>query len=586
MRKFLIIFEIFFLFTSCEVEKRRALADEDNINIILDEESADSMNDETFEEIDDPANDENEQQDDIETKDEDNEPVDEDIPVLPVEFESGFIEIEPVNYTLDTRAQTSARARMWYNFQPADESAHEKPLFVFFNGGPGAATALLFTYNTSKMTADQKYSELDVVENEFNWNQIGNLLYIDARMTGFSYGMTGNPSSQNERSSYFRTNNFNVFIDAADFIRVILRFLARHPDIQQNKVILVGESYGGTRATAMLNILLNVRDYADNNRVFHDKALFDEIDAHFMKINPEISALPHKEIIKQQFAGQILVQPLVAGEEQFTASGKLLEMDGSPIYEVENETGVDYKPCSNSYCEPHNNALQYLQKANRDMYSYRRPYNWLFDYTATGSEKMVELDLFEKLIKNDPREIEWLYSGNRSEAFRYSGLNYFKGLDFDMSRVPDSIKTEIEYRKTGMKTLASGDLEQVFGILQSWDDYFIDLHYDVTQIFYNATTTPYSSINGYMFLENIRDVKTFITQSEEDIIIYAPGIPESLKDFSGVNSVETEAEKFTVKFSDNVNAEVIFPFYPESSHSVSVNQPEMFLNDVKEWLNF
>ncbi|HNW15762.1 MAG TPA: hypothetical protein PKM15_03585, partial [bacterium] len=234
MRKFLIIFAMFFLFISCEVEKRRALSDEDNINIILDEESSDSVNDETFKEVDDPANDESEQQDDFEIKDEDNETVDEEIPVFPVEFESGFIEIEPANYTLDTRDQTSARARMWYNFQPADESAHEKPLFVFFNGGPGAATALLFTYNTSKMTADQKYSESDVVENEFNWNQIGNLLYIDARMTGFSYGMTGNPSSQNERSSYFRTNNFNVFIDAADFIRVILRFLARHPDIQQN----------------------------------------------------------------------------------------------------------------------------------------------------------------------------------------------------------------------------------------------------------------------------------------------------------------------------------------------------------------
>ncbi|MBP7433663.1 hypothetical protein KA996_08990, partial [bacterium] len=133
---------------------------------------------------------------------------------------------------------------------------------------------------------------------------------------------------------------------------------------------------------------------------------------------------------------------------------------------------------------------------------------------------------------------------------------------------------------------ASGDLEQVFGILQSWDDYFIDLHYDVTQIFYNATTTPYSSINGDMFLENIRDVRTFITAAEEDIIIYAPGIPESLKKFNGVSGVVSSDNKFTVKFSDNTQVDVKFPFYPESSHSVSVNQPEMFLNDVKEWLSF
>ena len=138
MRKILILFSAVLLLVSCEVEKRRALADEDN------------------------------------------ETVDEDIPVLPVEFESGFIEIEPVSYKLDTKSLEAGKVRMWYNFQPADEKPHEKPLFVFFNGGPGAATALLFTYNTSKMTADQKYSELDIVENEFNWNQIGNLLYIDA----------------------------------------------------------------------------------------------------------------------------------------------------------------------------------------------------------------------------------------------------------------------------------------------------------------------------------------------------------------------------------------------------------------------
>ncbi|HSW59809.1 MAG TPA: hypothetical protein VLJ60_03365, partial [bacterium] len=148
MRKILIAMVFLSFFISCEVEKRRAVNDEESVNIIPDNESADSMNDETFEEIDDPASDESEQQDDFEIKDEDNETVDEEIPVLPVEFESGFIEIEPVNYILDTRSQTADRARMWYNFQPADESPHEKPLFVFFNGGPGAATALLFTYNT------------------------------------------------------------------------------------------------------------------------------------------------------------------------------------------------------------------------------------------------------------------------------------------------------------------------------------------------------------------------------------------------------------------------------------------------------
>ena len=87
-----------------------------------------------------------------------------------------------------------------------------------------------------------------------------------------------------------------------------------------------------------------------------------------------------------------------------------------------------------------------------------------------------------------------------------------------------------------------------------------------------------------MFLENIRSVKTFITQAEEDIIIYSKGIPESLKCFDGVSGVDTEENSFTVNFSDGQSVLVTFPFYPESSHSVPVNQPEKLFNDVKNWL--
>lgn len=585
MLKIFIISVVLFLFVSCENAKKTVFNDSDLINS-SDDSVSDNENDEMTEENDENVS-ENEVDNDIIVIDEDNGIPDEDIPVLPVEYESGLIEIEPVSYKLDTQSHEAGRVRMWYNFQPADESPHEKPLFVFFNGGPGAATMLLFSYNTSKMTADQAFDKDGITENVYNWNKIGNLLYVDARQTGFSYGMTDNPASQSERTAYFRAKNFNVFIDAADFIRVILRFLARHPEIMSNKVILVGESYGGTRATAMLNILLNVRDYAAGNRNYYDEALFNEIDIHFGNIYPEMSALPHKEVIKQQFSGQVLVQPLVAGEIQFEESGKLLEMAGSPIYEVENETGVDYKPCANAYCQPHNNALEYLQKANRDMYAYRKPYNWLFEYTDEGAAKMVNMELFEKLINNDPRDIDWLYAGNRSKAFRYPSSSVLKSIEFaDMSRIPDSVRTEIRYREAGMKILAAGDLDQTFGILESWDDYFIDLNRNVTQIFYYASTTPYSRVNGDMFLENIRDVKTFITDAEEDIIIYAPGIPESLKKFNGVSGVISSDDKFTVKFSDNTQVDVTFPFYPESSHSVSVNQPEMFLNDVTEWLAF
>lgn len=580
-----------FLAVSCDNVRSTVKQDNENTgpdsdsSVTEDEDSAKTDDDiEYSDETDgqittDDTIDENQDQDEVITPDED-------IPVLPLEFESGFIEIAPNSYTLDGDNLTSGAARIWYNFQPADEKPAEKPLFVFFNGGPGAATMLLFTYNTSKMTGDQAYADIDVVENAFNWNRMGNLLYIDARMTGFSYGMIDNPSSASARNNYFRPENFNVYVDAADFIRVILGVLERHPEIQSNKVVLVGESYGGTRATAILNILLNVRDYAAGNRNFYDENLFAAIDSHFRKVYPEMSADPHKEVIKQQFFATVMVQPLIAGEKQFQASGELLEIPGSPIYEVETETGVNYSPCSqyNPGCEPHNNALQYLQKAGRDMYSYRRPYNWLFDYTDPGAQKMVELNLFKKLIQNDPAEIDWLYASNRTKAFRYSG-GYLKNAVADISRVPLSVRTEIEYNKNAIQPMLAGNLDQTFGVLPSYDEYFIDLHTDVTSIFYYASTTPYSDINGDMFLENLRDVRTFITQAEEDIIIYAPGLPLSLKEFDGVSDVTVDDNDFTVKYTDNTEVTVKFPFFPASSHSVSVNQPEQFYNEVNEWLS-
>ena len=469
-----------------------------------------------------------------------------------LKFESGFIAIESVGYTLKSNEYQTGKAMMWYNFQPADENPAEKPLFVFYNGGPGSSSGIVFLYNTAKRTADQACSENGYAENETSWTQFGNLLYVDARQTGFSYGITDNPTSKNERSKYFSASNFNVFADAADFIRVILRFMENHPELQSNPVILAGESYGGTRSTAILNILLNVADYEKNNRVFYDQALFDEIAAHFKKIDPSVSGMPSKETVAKQFGRQILIQPLVSGNEQFIAEGELLERSDSPLYIVEEETGVKFNPCGNNqWCSKHNNALGYIEDADRDIYSYRRPYNWLFDYTDLGTAKMLNMPMLEEFILNDPTKINELYAENRTGAFRYSNANgYLKNITASpaFKNLPELekiiMKARIEQRNA--KPLSTGNLESIFGELPAYDEYFVDLSYEINSAFYSAKVSPYDTVNGEMFLENIRTVKTFITQAEEDIIIYAKGIPESLKSFNGVAGVETGDNYFTV----------------------------------------
>ena len=508
-----------------------------------------------------------------------------------LDYESGFIDLEENSYTLNNRSAQSGKAKMWYYFQPADKNPKDKPLFVLYNGGPGSASSLIFLYNTSKKTADQSIAGEGVADNAYNWNQIGNLLYIDARQTGFSYGIVDDPSNSRSRSNYFSTANFNVFVDAADFIRVILRFLDSHPAIKSNPVILAGESYGGTRTTAVVNILTNVADYAQNNRVFYDGPLFEEIAQHFREIDPTITGMPSKEKVAEQFSGQIMIQPLAMGQQQLDAIGEVLEQSNSPLYEIQQETGRKFSPCGNNGwgCDKHSNALSYVQNANRDIYAYRHEYNWLFDYTDYGIAKMLQFSMFGQFIMNDPTKIENLYAANRTGAFRYSGYGFSRnitGTD-EFKNLPESVKIIIKARleQRNAHPLSSGDLESVFGTLPNYDEYYVDTNNTINSTFYSASVSPYSDVNGEMFLENIKTVKTFITNAEEDIILYAKATPEAAKKFSSVSSVETGDESFTVHFKDGQSATVTFPFYPESSHSVSVNQPEKLFNDVKNWMN-
>ena len=126
---------------------------------------------------------------DTQTHDNDSEEIDDnnndadtapdDDPVVIVEgldYESGFIDLEENSYTLSNSSTNSGRAKMWYDFQPADENPESKPLFVLYNGGPGSSSWLIFLYNTSKKTAVQAFAGEGVADNQWNWNKLGNLL--------------------------------------------------------------------------------------------------------------------------------------------------------------------------------------------------------------------------------------------------------------------------------------------------------------------------------------------------------------------------------------------------------------------------
>jgi hypothetical protein len=202
--------------------------------------------------------------------------------------EAGFLEV-PAQATAATY-----RARMFYAFHPADEDAAHKPLAVLFNGGPGYATSLgLHAYGTAPWTLDESGR---TSKNPASWTRFANLLYLDERMAGFSYGL-------GPGTTRFSSCEVSETEDADDFVRAMLDFLDAHRPLMAAPVVLVGESYGGVRATRMLELLLR----SDDARV----------KEHYARAGTDAS----------QFGAQVLVQPLVLGAMQYTEQFTLIPDD-------------------------------------------------------------------------------------------------------------------------------------------------------------------------------------------------------------------------------------------------------------------
>jgi hypothetical protein len=146
--------------------------------------------------------------------------------------------------------------------------------------------------------------------NPSGWNQHFNLLYVDAPGTGFSYIL---PAPDGSTPSV----GYDTYRDAAVVARVILRFLDRHPAVQRNRVVLVGESFGGFRATAMLDQLFHyplIKDEPGNDNPYRDTPCYTDMSNHFTAVFGPNNADP--ETISQQFGHQVLIEPLLLGHYQ------------------------------------------------------------------------------------------------------------------------------------------------------------------------------------------------------------------------------------------------------------------------------
>jgi len=539
---------------------------------------------------------------------------------------SGFYSLEGNNFYFhkgsyfNRIAMHASPARIWYVYQPADKDPVEKPIFVFFNGGPGGATSAgLLSAFTGKnaVTVDKTTGAAAVIDNPSSWSKIGNLLYIDARTTGFSYSLMDNPGDENLRKAEFDAQNYNSFIDGADFIRVLLQFLADHPDLQQNRVVIVSESYGGTRSTVMLHLLLNYQLYGNGSAVYQDPGLVEEIQQHYDYIFPDyVGQTVPPGVIAGQFGHQIMIQPSVSRQYQKQVSAEMLETPGSILYQLAAETGVPFvrwqdQPWASgtpTTSQIINNVYNFLELIDRDPYIVSQKDGFLLGYFDAAADLLSRYAELKKMTGFDVAGIAEMYASARSNAYKIRIPND-ETIVRSVNIQADPIFKK-RFDQSDLNTAGEDRLSDIFGVLQPWDGFFVDLNHDANNAFYYnrplflgyglyfASTHLY----GEMFLENTALVETFITNAAYDLVVFCPSLPrafsmhtsilfDSQHDKTGPNGADRPGRIIldyipgSIPGVDVTSRVIRFPFYSNSGHAVTLTEPAEMLADVTAWLS-
>lgn len=495
--------------------------------------------------------------------------------------EAGYLDVDGAQYTIgevgSTVALSSAPARLFYSFHPADDDPGDAPLVVLWNGGPGVSTGVLLTANTGPMTLQ---ADLKAGPNATPWTAIGHLLYVDARNTGFSYQSIADPSDMALRSMELQTRNFNSYLDAADFARALLRFWGEHPALASRRLVIVAESYGGIRASIVLHMLLYPGEYGDGvSGRYQDPALAAAIADHLAGRFAD----PSPANVGAELGNLVLLQPSVAGSAQATQAGLRFEEPGSPVHALAQEVGAVYTTCAMQPqpCDPWGNAIAFVESVGRSRYDVAAPGTWLADLFARTRAGLSARDNLAALLAVAPEDVPGLAAADRPLAFR--------------------VRAPADY----ISDAQAGDLPDHLGALQPWDRYFLPFSAEALDAFRGPTATlagihPSDAHYGALFLRDLAHARVFISHAERDLAIWGLSIGPTLLTFpSLVAAVEQVADapagerpgELRVTFKPgalvgepDVGTRVIrMPRY-DASHAISIDRPAELRDDVIAWL--
>jgi carboxypeptidase C (cathepsin A) len=126
----------------------------------------------------------------------------------------------------------------------------KRPITFTFNGGPGSSSAWLHmgAFAPKKVQLDEDGNPLPpparLVDNPYNLLEVSDFVFIDPVSTGYSRPAPGVPNSK-----------FHGVQQDLDTVAEFIRLYTTRFERWQSPKFLAGESYGGTRAAGLSNLL-------------------------------------------------------------------------------------------------------------------------------------------------------------------------------------------------------------------------------------------------------------------------------------------------------------------------------------------
>lgn len=454
--------------------------------------------------------------------------------------EAGFLAIAAHTFSTyklgEETVHAAPEARMWYAFRPADDDPIDKPLAVFFNGGPGYSSAALFGANTNAITLDPDVAgDAVLADNPARWTRFANVLYIDPRGAGYSYDVA--PGVADVAPLKFAPEH-----DAADYVRTILAFLGRHPQIRGNRVILVSESYGGNRSALMIGQFMRPAQLLKTTR-YRDETTHAELLAHYAAVFPAESQANDLTpvLLARQFGHQVMIQPALTWLD---VPGVVDTPDDKQMLELGCVGDPDYLQCD-------------------------EPNGWAGARTGAIIAALTAPTHLTSALGVDATTIEWLRADARADA------------------VP---------RGANKSAHDEAGLRAVFGELPDGESYY----YPYTSPYLDSIFDWEDRTYGYTFLASFIDVETFVTDAGKDLTVHAPDIPKKIAGYPDVvadviHNKEPFADeprpgRLIIQYTPGLipgdpNIVLRHPYYPSGGHIITLKHGGELADDVCRWFS-